>query len=461
MSVVEQVKKFVEPRSVALFGVSRRAGEHAFNILENLLSYGYQGRIYPVHPSAAEILGVKAYSRVADIGDEIDLAVINLSRDLVPGIVKECIEQGIQAIVIVSQGFSDATDEEGKRLQEEIGELIRRSGVRILGPNTFGTANPFINFSSSFMKLDMVKMPVGIICQSGIFYAGFPEARFLGKGIDLGNACDVDFADGLEYFEQDDEVRVVGLHIEGVRDGRGFIEVARRLAQRKPVLALKTGWGKYAAQAVQSHTGSLVGEDATWEAVFRQSGVIRVSDIDELGDSVRGFSVLPPMKGGRVGVVSSSGAVGIMSIDACDKFNLEVARLSPVEVNRVSGLFPSWQSIGNPLDIWPPIGVSKYSLTEVVTEVTDTILSDYEVDAVCFIWWVWTHQICNDLYQILAKLAKVHQDKPIVCCLFGAYAEEARNRLEATGRIMVCHTPDRAIRVLGHLARYSAFRRGL
>jgi len=459
MCVAEQVKKFIEPESVALFGVSRRTGEGAFNILEHLLSYGYQGKVYPVNPNATEILGVKTYSRVADIGDEVDLAIINLPRSLVPGIVRECADTGIKSIIIATQGFADATDEKGKRLQKEIDELIERNGVRILGPNSLGIANPFINFSSSFAKINMTKVPIGVICQTGAFF-GFIGSRLLGKGIDLGNACDVNFVDSLEYFEQDTETKVIALHVEGVQDGRRFIEVVNRLARRKPVLALKAGKSEYAAQAVQSHTGSLAGTDEVWEAAFRQSGVIRADNIDEFCDLATAFSLLPLMKGRRIGIVSSSGGLGVMTVDACYQFNLEIARLSPATMKRISALSPSWQGVGNPVDIWPAFMVLKRSFTRVLTEGIGAVLSDSGVDAALLIWTVPTRQTCTHLCQILTKLAEAHQGKPLVCSLFGPYAEEAKNTLEATGGVAVFPTPDRAIRALAYLAQYSAFRRG-
>ncbi len=460
MNAAEQMRKFVEPKSVAIFGVSRRTGETANNILENLQSYDYQGRIYPINPNATEILGVKTYPRVADITDDIELAIINLPRTLVPGIVKECVEHGIQSIIIETQGFADAIDEEGKQLQREIDELIKKSGVRILGPNSLGTANAFTNFSSAYSKLVMAKIPVGIICQSGVFFHSFSQVKLVGKGIDLGNACDIGFADGMEYFEQDDETKVVALHIEGTRDAKRFMKAASRLTQRKPVLALKTGRSEYATEAVQSHTGSLVGRDEVWEVALRQSGIIRVNDIDELGDVARAFSSLPLMKGRKIGIVSVSGGLGIIGIDACQQFNLALAKLSSITMKRISDLSPSWQGVGNPVDIWPAYMVLKQPLTKVLTGTLDAILSDHGVDAALLIWNVRPRQACTQICELLPKLAMAHPDKPLVCCLFGAYAEEAKNSLEASGRIMVTHTPDRAIRALSHMARYSAFRRG-
>ena len=459
MNVVEQMKKFVEPKSVAIFGVSRRP--NMYHILQNLLDYGYSGRIYPINPNATEILGVKTYSRIGDITGEIELAIINLPRSLVPGVVRECVEHGVQSIIIETQGFADAIDDRGRQLQREIDKLVRESHVRILGPNSLGTANAFTNFSSAYSKLNMIRMPVGIVCQTGTFFHRFAQSLFIGKGIDLGNACDIGFAESLEYYEQDDETKVVALHIEGVRGAKGFIAAAQHIVQKKPVIALKTGRSEHAAAAAQSHTASLVGKDEVWEAAMRQVGVIRAGDIDELNDLVRAFYLLPPMKGKKVAIISISGGLGIIGIDACHRFNLELAELSPITMKRINDLLPTWLNTGNPVDIWPAHMVVKQSLAKVLTTTIDAVLDDDGVDAAMLIWNLWQPQTYALVCQLLPKLAEAHPDKPLIGSFFGSNAEEGRSKLEASGRVAVFHTPNRAIRALGHLARYSAFRSGL
>jgi len=459
MNAVEEMKRFFEPRSVALLGVSRRTGEGNFNILENLLSYGYEGKIYPVNPKASEILGVPTYSRIADVSDEVDLAIINLPRSLVPGTVQECIEQGIHSIIIVTQGFADAGDEEGRQLQKELDKFIEVNGVRILGPNSLGTVNTFTRFSSSFAKMDMTKVPISIICQTGVFFE-LPESLLIGKGIDLGNACDVNFVDSLEYFEQDNETKVIVLHIEGMRDGKRFLKIAGRTALKKPIITLKTGKSEYAAKVARSHTGSLVGSDEIWATALKQSGLIRVTDIDELSDLAGAFSLLPTMKGRSVGIVSSSGGFNIISIDACQKYDLEIAKLSPVTIRRINALSPSWQSVGNPADMWPACMVLKQPVTRVVTETLDAMLSDHKVDAALLIWYMSSDQVCADLGHLLAKLADTHKDKPLVCFFYGDHVTEAKDRLKARSGVSVFNSPDRAVRSLSRLAQYSNIRRG-
>jgi len=458
MDIVNQVKQFVEPKSVAIIGASRRTGEEAFNILENLLSYGYEGRIYPVNPNTSEILGVKTYPNVEELPEKVDLAVISLPRSLVPGVVKECVDKRISAITIVTQGLTDANDAEGKRLQEEIDNLIKGNETRILGPNTFGTANANINFSSSFIGAKMERIPVGLICQTGAFFEGFANLRVLGKGIDLGNACDIDLADGLEYFEQDAETKVIALHIEGIKDGRRFLTVVKRVAKKKPVVALKTGRSGQAAQAAQSHTGSLTGRDEIWDTALKGSGVIRASDMEDFCDAMRAFRVLPSMRGRKIGIVTYTGGYGIMGADACEKFGLELAELSSTTAETLGALSPSWLAIGNPVDIWPGTMISKHSLFQMEEAAVRNLLCDEQVSAVLCIFNPYKPALYIELRQLVEEVTKDYPDKPLVFHLFGPLGDEAKNELEKTGKTLVFPSSGRAIRALAHLADYSRFR---
>ncbi len=446
----------MEPKSVALFGISRYPREGGFNILQHLLNYGYEGRIYPVHPEADEILGVKAYHRVADVPEDVDLAVINLPRSLVPGIARDCVEKGISAIIIATQGFADANDVKGEQLQKEIDEIISGK-ARVLGPNTFGTANAFINFSSSFAELKMKRMPVGLICQTGVLYVGSPDLSLLGKGIDLGNGCDLDFANALEYFEHDDDVRVIALHTEGMRDAGSFLSVAKRVAHKKPMVVLKTGRSGLAAQAAQSHTGSLVGKDEVWEAALKQCGAIRVSDIDELGDTVRILSALPLMKGRRIGVLTYTGGFAVASIDASQRFGLEIAELSPGTLEQLNAISPPWFTVANPVDIWPATILSRRPMLKVFRQALEILFSDLAVDAVLCICGIWEDAVCNKFCQYTERLAQSYPHKPLVWYIYGPLANEAKSALEETGKTGVFSSPDRAIGALAHLADYSQF----
>ena len=460
MQAMKIMKQFMEPQSVALIGVSRYTGEGAFNILENLLSYGYQGKIYPINPNVSEILGVKTYSSVTEVTDDVDLAVVVTPRSSVPRLVKECTDSNIKAIAIVAQGFSDASDEEGKQLQKEIDNIAKAGQARILGPNTFGTANAFINFSSSFVKIRMKKHPVGVICQTGVFFVGFPEMAFIGKGIDLGNACDVSFSEGLEYFENDSETRVVALHIEGMQDTKAFANISRDIARKKPILALKIGQSEQAAKASQSHTGSLTGRKEAWQAAFKQAGVIQVSDLEELIDLARTFSVLPLMKKSKIGVITISGGLGVMAIDACQNFDIGIDILSPKTQKLLDTMAPSWLKVSNPVDIWP-IMMTSQPVMKPLIDGLEALLADYELGAVLFVGAAFDEKWGIGLCQLLSELAAAHQDKPLICCIYGPYAERAIKEMQDTCNVVGFPTPERAIKALARLNEYSRLRSGL
>ncbi|MBC8511634.1 MAG: CoA-binding protein, partial [Dehalococcoidia bacterium] len=443
MQTAKQMKQFMEPQSVALIGVSRYTGEGTFNILENLLSYGYQGKIYPVNPNASEILGIRTYSSITEVTDNVDLAIITTPRSLVPRLVRECSQSNIQAIEIVAQGFTDANDDEGKQLQKEINDIARTSHIRIVGPNTFGTANAFINFSSSFVKIRMEKKPIGVICQTGVFFVGFPEAALIGKGLDLGNACDISFAEGLEYFESDPQTNVVVLHIEGMQDTKRFIDIARRTARTKPVVALKTGRSQQAAKAAQSHTGSLIGRNEVWQAALKQSGVIQASDLEEFIDLARTFSVLPLMEKPRIGVVTISGGLGIVTIDGSQQSGLEIGQLSANTKKLLDAMSPSWLNISNPVDIWPAMMTSP-SVMKPLIDGLEALLSDEQLGAALFIGGAFDEKWATRLCQLLTELAVDHQDKPVACCIYGPYGDEAIRQLQDAGKAVGFPTPERA-----------------
>lgn len=458
--VVSQMRKFMEPKSVAIMGLSRTPftiGKTALDILAELRACGYQGKIYPVHPQATELQGIKTYASVADAPADIDLAIINLPRELVPGIVKECIDKGIEAIAILTQGFTDANDEKGDQLQKQIDDIIRGSKARILGPNSIGTANAYANISLGFLKTQMEEVPVSWITQSGLFFLGPLGLKPFGKGIDLGNACDIHFADALEYFEQDDETKVIALHIEGMRDTKKFLRTVARVAHKKPVVAFKTGRSEQASHAVLSHTGSLTGRDELWDVAFRQAGVIRVNDIEELIDTVRAFYILPLMKGKRVGIVSWSGGANIMAIDACQSSGLEIAKVSQSTIDRLRTLYPSWQDVRNPADIWPAVMIAKKaSLFEVEKIVLETLLDDAGVDAVLCMLGAFISGLEVEFTKIVTQAAESHPGKPFVFHPYaGGFYSEFKDELEKTNKTMVFSSPQRALRALKHLSDYA------
>lgn len=450
----------MEPRSVALVGLTRETGFTSWNALEHLLRYGYKGEMYPINPAADEILGVKCYPSVKDIPGEVDLAVILVPPVSSLGLVKECTEKGIKAIIVVGQGLADG-DDEGRRLQQEIIRIANDGGARILGPNTFGAGNAFHNFNSAFVPMDMHRIPVGVICQTGMFMSGLPDFPMVGKGIDLGNTGDIDFSDGLEYFEDDPEVKVILMYIEGISNGRRFLEVARRVAMRKPIIALKGGRSEGSARATRSHTGNLAGKDEVYGAAFKQCGVIRVDGEEEFNDLSRAFINLPLMRGRSVGIVTITGGGGILAADACARHGLRLAKLSPASMERMQAIAPEWQSFANPADIWPPSRIAGHPLGEVLYTAIDSMLADSNVDGLLVIMPGATPidikaaspDAHMSLIGTLVEAFKLTEryDKPAILWCYGTDIGATVSLIEKSGRILYYPTMDRGTNVLARL----------
>ncbi|MBN1152873.1 MAG: CoA-binding protein [Dehalococcoidia bacterium] len=457
MNVVEQLRLFVEPKSIAAIGVSRQTGPQAYNLLENLLSYGYEGRVYPVNPNASEILGLKTYSSVRDVPEVADLALISLPRNLVVRVVRECLDRGIKAIAIITQGFADADDEEGPRLQQQIVSMARLTGARILGPNTFGVANARLKMSTSYIRIPMDVNGVATVSQTGGTFVGLNDIRLVGKAVDIGDACDVDAVDCLEYFEQDADTRVVILHVEGMPDAKRFLAAARRVSLRKPVLAIKTGRSAQSARAVQSHTGALTGSDVLWDVALRDAGVIRVNDIEELSDAARAFLTLAPPRGNRIGVTTYTGGFGIIAADACGRYGMDLAEFSASTMAELERLSPEWLGVGNPVDIWPGVSIMGHSRREMETAVLRQVMSDPGVDAAMAVISAYEPRLGEEHLPMIREVARDFPDKPFVYFMYGKHFEAVRNTLESTGTTLAFPSPERAVRALMHLKRRADF----
>jgi len=457
MTSVQQVRLFLDASSMTAIGVSRRTGPGAYNLLEHLLSYGYEGRVYPVNPNAEEILGIRTYPSVAAVPESTDLALISLPRHLVLQAVKDCVEKGIKAVIIITQGFADADDGEGPRMQEEILTLARSTGTRILGPNTFGVANASTGLCTAYLPIPMEVNGVGTISQTGATFVGLNDIRLVGKAIDVGDMCDIDIVDCLEYFEQDDATRVIALHIEGMPDAKDFLGAVRRVAARKPIVALKTGRSGRAAQAVQSHTGALAGRDELWDVALREAGVSRVGDIEELSDTLRAFLTLSAPAGNRIGIMTPTGGFGIIAADGCEKAGMELAEFADATMDGLRALAPEWLGVGNPVDYFPGVSIMGHPRAEMELAAMRHILSDENVDAALGVMGAFGPELGDDLAALAREMARDFPRKPLVYFLYGPYFNEARAKLESTGTAVGFATPERAARALMHLRRRTRF----
>jgi acetyltransferase len=409
------LEKMFNPESVAVIGASHVKGKVGRAVLDNLLN-GYEGKIYPINPKSLEIEGLKCYKTVLEVPGPIDLAVIVIPSKLVPQAVRECGEKGIKYLVIISAGFKEV-GVEGARLENEVKDIARSYNMRIVGPNCLGILNTHTRCNASFAK----KMPpagnVSIITQSGALGTAildWSDATDVGFDcfVSLGNKSDLNEIDFMEAWKNDDNTKVILAYLEGITDGRRFIEVARDVSKVKPVIVVKSGRTSAGARAVSSHTGSLAGSDAAYDSAFMQSGVIRAETMSEFYDMAGGFCCQPVPKGDRVAIITNAGGPGIMATDACERFGLRLATLSKETVDALKTTLPPAASFYNPVDVLGDASPHLYKFA------LETVIKDEGVDGIIVLA---TPQAMTDPVAIAEVIgeAKKTTDKPILPCFVG------------------------------------------
>jgi acyl-CoA synthetase (NDP forming) len=380
------MKKFMEPESVAVVGASADPNKGGYFLVSNLKKK-FQERLYPVNPKAKEILGLPVYPNVKALPLPVDLAIVFVAAPLVPAVIADCAKRGIRRVMIQSAGFAEA-GKAGALIQDQCLSVASKHGIRLWGPNCMGVVNAHSGMVASFMRIEwegyLKSGGVSLIVQSGMLSAGFlvqvlMDGYFgLSKACSIGNRCDVNECDLLEYFAQDPETAVVGLYLESIADVPRFRSAVSNL--KRPVVLLKGGISEAGARAAKSHTASLAGNALLAEGFFRQLGVHRARDFLEMVDLIRAFELWQGLAGGkRVAVVTFSGASGILAADHLDQYGLRLANLSPPTVHRLKSFFPDWVKPQNPVDVWPAIervGAEAFRLT------LQALLQDREVDGI-------------------------------------------------------------------------------
>jgi len=361
MASPTQFDRIFYPKSVAVIGASGEPGRPGYQFIRALLEFGYRGRLYPVNPEAPEeILGFRTYRNVRDVPDAVDFAFITVPAPAVPAVIGDCVAKGVAGVEIFTSGFREVGDE-GRKLEQEIVGLAKGK-LRIIGPNCFGVYCPRGGLTLlPGARLSSESGDVAFISQSGGLALYFAWAatgcglRF-SKAVSYGNAADLNESDFLEYLGDDEETRVIAAYIEGVRDGSRFFRLARSLLGKKPVIVWKGGLSETGSRAVSSHTGSLAGEKAVWQAFSRQTGAVLVNDFEELLDAVLFFRQCRRNIGRRVAVVGGGGAVGVAAGDVCERVGL-VVPVAPAGVQEQLRrmLPPVGTSTRNPFDVGAPV----------------------------------------------------------------------------------------------------------
>jgi len=369
------------PGSVAMVGASDVPGSWGFNIMQRLIqSTGL--RIFPVNPSHPTVQGLPAFKSVLDIPETPDMAIIAVPALRVPSVMQDCAKKRISAALVVSGGFSE-TDEEGRKLESQVVAVAKESGLRFVGPNTMGHANTHARFSSLGFMGKVVPGPVGFAAQSGnmgsrIMQLCMNEGIGFSKFVCTGNEANIRLEDYLEYLAQDDETRVIVFYIEGLREARRFVRLAKETTVSKPVVVMKAGATGASIRAARSHTGVLAGSDIIYTAAFRQTGVIRADNEDELADVVAALVKQPLPKGPRVAILTMGGGFGVVSAEACEREGLQMATLSDSTLSRLDGILPARWPHGNPVDM---AGMDTMG-EQVVLNCLSALIEDEGVDCV-------------------------------------------------------------------------------
>ena len=345
------IDKLMKPKSVAVIGASAQPGKIGYTVLVNLIKGGYQGKIYPINPTATEILSLKVYPSVSALPETADMAIITVPVKVVSQIAEECGQKGIKALSVITSGFSEVGRHD---LEDELVAIAHRYGMCVLGPNIVGTLSNSDKLNASFAPFLPFPGKATLITQSGALLIAMDAITYtrkvgFDKMISIGNMADVDFADFVEWLNGDESTNCICLYIEGFKDGRKFLDAGRK--SKKPIIALKAGVSQHGAAAAASHTGSLAGAVKVYGGAFQQAGVVQASDLNNLFDRTLALSLQPPLKGDNVLLVTNGGGVGVLATDAAEKFGIPL-KFAPEDVQvELKKHMPDYGSAKNPVDM--------------------------------------------------------------------------------------------------------------
>ncbi|MFQ6076972.1 MAG: acetate--CoA ligase family protein [Candidatus Bathyarchaeia archaeon] len=456
MNNLEVLRRMFDPSSIAVIGASREPGKVGYSVVKNIIDGGYRGEVYPVNPRADEILGLKCYHNVKEIPGTVDVAIMSVPAAIVPRLMADLGEKGVPVAVVVSSGFAEMGNVE---LHEKLIDAARMAGVRILGPNIFGYYYTPRDLCATFCIPYTKRGGIALTCQSGgvgMAVIGFTRSRGIGVSaiVGLGNKADIDEGDLLEFFAQDENTDVVAMHMEDLKDGRRFLEIAKKVTKVKPIVVFKVGRTERGARAAASHTAALAGDDHLYEAAFRQSGIVRARTLEELFDWARVLTILPPPKGENLLIHTGAGGLGVILSDACYDHDLKLMEMPQDLEQELRRYIPPFGSFKNPVDITGASPPDTYS------ETARILLKDPRVHSIIFGYW---HTIITPPMTFARVIADVVEEargermvKPVVASLSGdVEVEEAARYLEERGIPSYPYAPERAVAALAAVYQWS------
>ncbi len=452
------IDKLFSPSAVAIVGASRNPKKFGNVVLKNFL-LSFRGKIYPVNPNIGEIMGLKSYPKVSAIKDHVDLAVIIVPTDIALDTVEDCGKKGVKSLVIITSGFAE-TGNVGK--EETLAAIIKKYGMRAVGPNCIGildTASGVDTIFNPQYKLNRPsKGPVSFISQSGALGAAVldwahSELMGMSKFVSYGNGIDVREPELIEYLGSDETTKAIALYIEGVKDGKKFIDACSRVSKKKPIVALKAGKSEAGSNAVMSHTGSLAGSSAVFSGVFKQCGVIEVDDIDELFDYSRILAYQKPLKGNRIAVITNGGGFGVLAADAIEENGMRLANFSPDAGKRLRDVLPGHVNIRNPLDLAGDADSKRYK------DAIGILSAEEGIDIMLIAILMQISTLDSSVIDIVSELHREQKKPVVVCSAGGNFTQLHMHALEKEG-VPAYSTPRKAVKAIKALWQYGRIKNG-
>lgn len=453
--MTEELYRLFYPRSIAVVGASREPTKIGHIVLRNILNGGYQGKVFPVNPSADTILGLKAYPSVSSIGEKVDVVIVAVPSSKCIEVAEDSGSSDASFLVVLSSGFKEIGNLD---LEKQLVNTARKYGMRLLGPNIFGYVYTPSRLNASFGPSNLFPGKTAFITQSGalgIALMGYSVAERIGVSsvVSLGNKADINDADLLGFFENDPNTNTIILYIEGVEDGRRFLETASRVSVKKPIIAIKAGRTEVGARAAASHTGSLSSGPLLWEGVLKQCGALQVKDIETAFDHARLFEVynLPP--GPKVLVITNGGGAGVQATDTLAENGIYLSEPPQDYVQYLKTFLPPFASLRNPVDITGGAPDEYYYLA------TKKALEDPGIDSILVLYCqTLTTNPLHTAEMLVKAVSEPKTRKPVVAGFVGGH--ETRKAIEylLQHRVPAYPTPERAALALSGLYRYSKLR---
>jgi acetate---CoA ligase (ADP-forming) subunit alpha len=441
LPLAKEIEYFFKPKSIAIVGASKTPGKIGHEILRNISLSGYGGEVFPVNPNSDSILGFKCYKTVGDIPSSVDLAVIVVPAHLVENIIRGCVSKNIPAAIIITSGFSEIGN---KELEDRI-LAIAQPTLRIVGPNTFGIFYAKSKMNATFGPNNVLEGRTAFISQSGALGLALmdwttEEKYGVSSIVSIGNKADVDDSDLIEFFSEDSSTKSILIYMEGLKNGRKFMEASRKAVQKKPIIVIKAGKSKRGALAASSHTGAIAGQDTIFDFAFKQVGIMRAVGMTEAFDWMQAINENPVPHGEDLVIVTNGGGIGVLATDKCEGLGLKLMDITDELRNDLKSAIPSFGSIKNPIDLTANADDVLYG------KVLRTLVNNREVNGIIALFCQ-TANIDPMLvaHAIIALKEKERLPKPITCAFIGGHLSQVAYSRMLQKKFAAYPTAERAV----------------